>query len=129
MQDGAGAEFAPAHAGPLHPLLDQVFGATFDGTACHRQSPLAENWILHPKCVGREIAAFALQRPENRVYFFHEVVGVKCIEPAVLEQRTNAYKAWVRRITDEQGIPVLSATRGTRKKELVAPYYRRLKGA
>jgi len=50
-----------------------------------------------------------LQRPENLVYFFHDVVGVACIEPALLEQRTNAYKAWVRRITDEQGIPVLSA--------------------
>ena len=49
-----------------------------------------------------------LQRSENLVYFFHEVVGVKCIEPAVLEQRTNAYKAWVRRFTDEHGIAVLS---------------------
>ena len=70
-----------------------------------------------------------LQRPEYLVHFFHDVLGIACIEPAVLEQRTNAYKAWVRRITDEQGIPVLSATRGTRKEELVAPYYRRLKGA
>jgi hypothetical protein len=69
-----------------------------------------------------------LQRPEYLVHFFHDVVGIACIEPAVLEQRTNAYKAWVRRITDEQGIPVLSATRGTRKEELVMPYYRRLKG-
>ena len=50
-----------------------------------------------------------LQRPENLIYFFHDVVGVDCIEPAVLEQRTNAYKAWVRRITDEHGIPVLAA--------------------
>ncbi len=40
-----------------------------------------------------------LQRPENLIYFFHDIVGVDCIEPAVLEQRTNAYKAWVRRIT------------------------------
>ena len=70
-----------------------------------------------------------LQRPEYLVHFFHDVVGIACIEPAVLEQRTNAYKAWVRRITDEQGIPVLSATRGTRKEDLVIPYYRRLKGA
>src|SRR5579859_472965 len=34
-----------------------------------------------------------LQRPEYLVHFFHDVVGVACIEPAVLEQRTNAYKA------------------------------------
>ena len=31
-----------------------------------------------------------LQRPENLIYFFHDVVRVECIEPAVLEQRTNA---------------------------------------
>jgi hypothetical protein len=66
-----------------------------------------------------------LQRPENLIYFFQDVVGVKAIEPAVLEQRTNAYKAWVRRITDERGIPVLAAPRGVRKEELVEPYYRR----
>jgi hypothetical protein len=70
-----------------------------------------------------------LQRPENLIYFFHDVVGVDCIEPAVLEQRTNAYKAWVRRITGEQGIPILAAPRGVRKEELVEPYYRRFKGA
>jgi hypothetical protein len=71
-----------------------------------------------------------LQRPENLVYFFHDVVGIACIEPAVLEQRTNAYKAWVRRITDEQGIPVLPAPpKGVRKEDFVQPFYRRLKGA
>jgi hypothetical protein len=47
----------------------------------------------------------------------------------MLEQRTNAYKAWVRRITEQQGIPILAAPRGVRKDELVEPYYRRLKGA
>ena len=40
-----------------------------------------------------------LQRPENLVHFFHDVVGIACIEPAVLEQRTNAYRAWVRCVT------------------------------
>src|SRR6266566_4654872 len=68
-----------------------------------------------------------LQRPENLIYFFHDVVGINAVEPAVLEQRTNAYKAWVRRITDERGIPVLAAPRGVKKEELVEPYYRRLK--
>ncbi len=70
-----------------------------------------------------------LQRPENLVYFFHDLVGVACIEPAVLEQRTAAYRAWVRRVTDEHAIPVLAAPRGVRKEKLVEPYYRRLKGA
>jgi hypothetical protein len=70
-----------------------------------------------------------LQRPENLIYFFHDVVGVDCIEPSVLEQRTIAYKAWVRRIADEDDIPVLAAPSGVRKEALVEPYYRRLKGA
>ncbi|HEY8742764.1 MAG TPA: hypothetical protein VIU62_06680 [Chloroflexota bacterium] len=74
-----------------------------------------------------------LQRPENLIYFFHDVVGVSCIEPAVLEQRTNAYKAWVRRVTDELGIPVQAAPpappKGVRKEDVVQPYYRQLKGA
>src|SRR5713101_5659964 len=68
-----------------------------------------------------------LQRPENLIYFFHEVVGIQAIEPAVLEQRTNAYKAWMRRITDELGIPVVTAPHGVKKEELVQPYYRRLR--
>ena len=50
----------------------------------------------------------------------------------MLEQRTNAYKAWVRRVTDELGIPVLQAPpappRGVRKEHFVLPFYRRLKG-
>jgi len=51
------------------------------------------------------------------VHFFHDVVGIPCIEPSVLEQRTNAYKAWVRQFTDERGIPVLQARpRGYAKK-------------
>ena len=68
-----------------------------------------------------------LQRPENLIHFFHDVVGIQAIEPAVLEQRTNAYKAWMRRITDELAIPVVTAPHGVKKEELVEPYYRRLK--
>ena len=74
-----------------------------------------------------------LQRPENLIYFFHDVVGIACIEPTVLEQRTTAYKAWVRRIADERGIPVLAAPpappKGVSKEDFVQPFYRRLKGS
>ena len=73
-----------------------------------------------------------LQRPENLIYFFHDIVGIDCIEPAVLAQRTNTYRAWLRRITEEQGIPVLAAPpappKGVRKEDFVQPFYRRLKG-
>jgi hypothetical protein len=70
-----------------------------------------------------------LQRPVNLVHFFHDVVGITCIEPAVLEQRTNAYKAWVRRITDEYDIAVVPAPpKPVRNENFVQPFYRRLKG-
>ena len=62
-----------------------------------------------------------LQRPENLIYFFHEIVGIMCIDPAVLAQRTNAYKAWVRRIAQEHDLPVLPAPpappKGTHKED------------
>jgi hypothetical protein len=70
-----------------------------------------------------------LQRPAGLVWFFHEVMGVACIDPAVLEQRTKAYKAWVRSVTDDAGIPVVGAPpKGVRKEDFVQPFYRRLKG-
>jgi hypothetical protein len=70
-----------------------------------------------------------LQRPENLIWFFQDVVGIDAVEPAVLEQRTKTYKAWVRRVTEEHGIAVLAAPRGVRKEEVVEPDYRRLKGS
>lgn len=70
-----------------------------------------------------------LQRPEHVVYFFREVVGVPCVTPEVLLSRTAPYRAWVARYAAEQGIPVVPAPKGVRKEEVVAPYYRRFKGA
>lgn len=67
-----------------------------------------------------------LQRTENLVYFFHEVVGIKCIEPSVLMGRTERYRDWVRQYTTDRGIPVLPAPRGERKEDLVLSHYERL---
>jgi hypothetical protein len=67
-----------------------------------------------------------LQRPENLVYFFHEVAGVPCIEPAVLASRTASYRAWLSQYTADHQIPVLPAPKGVRKEDLVLPHYRRL---
>ena len=69
-----------------------------------------------------------LQRPENVVYFFREVVGVPCITPEVLMSRTAPYRAWVAHQAETQGIPLLTAPTGQRKEEVVAPFYRRLGG-
>src|SRR5438874_8817151 len=44
--------------------------------------------VLHGYLTG-------LQRPGQLVHFFHDVVGVACIEPKVLLGRTTAYRAWV----------------------------------
>ena len=75
--------------------------------------------VLHGYLTG-------LQRPGQRVHFFHDVVRVACIEPKVLQGRTAAYREWVDRYTMGQGIPVLAAPKGVRKEELVRPYYGKL---
>ena len=75
--------------------------------------------VLHGYLTG-------LQRPGQLVHFFHDVVGIDCIEPNVLLGRTTAYRAWVDRYTQGQGIPMLAAPKGVRKEELVRPYYGKL---
>ena len=69
-----------------------------------------------------------LQRPENLVYFFHQVAGIACIEPAVLSQRTNRYRAWVRSYTTEREIPLLAPPKGEKKEDFVLAHYDRLHG-
>ena len=75
--------------------------------------------VLHGYLTG-------LQRPGQLVHFFHDVVGVACIEPKVLLGRTTAYRDWVDRYTQGQGIPVLSAPKGVRKEDVVRPFYGKL---
>jgi hypothetical protein len=75
--------------------------------------------VLHGYLTG-------LQRPGQLVHFFHDVVGVDCIEPKVLQGRTATYRAWMDQFAQGQGIPVLAAPKGVRKEELVRPYYGQL---
>jgi len=70
----------------------------------------------------------ALQRPENIVYFFREVCGVRCITPAVLAGRTEQYRKWVEGYASRRDIPILSAPRGARKEQFVEPHYKRFRG-
>ena len=70
-----------------------------------------------------------LQRPREPALLLSRRRRHRRRQVAVLEQRTNAYKAWVESVTEERGIPVVAAPRGVRKEELVEPYYQRLKGA
>ena len=68
-----------------------------------------------------------LQRPENIVYFFRQVVGVPAVTPDVLGSRTEPYRAWMTAYAGREGIPLLSAPAGGRKEEVVAPHYDRLR--
>src|SRR5687768_13472878 len=70
-----------------------------------------------------------LQRPENIVHFFREVVGAPCVTPEVLLSRTAPYRAWVTRYAAEHGIPMVAAPKGQRKEDVVAPYYRQFRAA
>src|SRR5215211_6675635 len=105
----------PSHEGG-NPVdrLSEVFGERVQ----FRYSCL-DRIVLHGYLTG-------LQRPGQLVHFFHDVVGVDCIEPTVLLGRTTAYRDWVDRYTQGQGIPVLAAPKGARKEDLVRPYYGRL---
>jgi hypothetical protein len=94
--------------------LSEVLGA-----AVQFRYTCLDRIVLHGYLAG-------LQRPAQLVYFFHDVVGIACIEPSVLSGRTAAYRAWVGRYTQEQGVPVLMAPKGERKEGLVRPYYGRL---
>ena len=68
-----------------------------------------------------------LQRPENIVHFFREVCGDARITPAVLARRTATYRRWLESYTEQHRIPLLTAPKGVRKEEVVAPYHRSFK--
>ena len=70
----------------------------------------------------------SLQRPANIVHLFRDVGGEARITPAVLARRTASYRAWLESYAEQQGIPILTAPKGARKEEFVAPYYRAFKG-
>ena len=62
-----------------------------------------------------------LQRPENIVHFFRDVCGDARITPAVLARGTTSDRLWLERFTEQRGIPILTAPKGVRKEEVVAP--------
>ena len=68
-----------------------------------------------------------LQRPANIVHLFRDVGGEARITPAVLARRTASYRTWLESYAEQQGIPLLTAPKGARKEEFVAPYYRAFK--
>jgi hypothetical protein len=66
-----------------------------------------------------------LSRPEQVVYFFHEVLGIPMVSKEVLSQRTNDYRNWVEAFARNHKIPVEWAEKGLRKEDHVLPALRR----
>src|SRR6266705_3030850 len=67
-----------------------------------------------------------LSRPEQVVYFFHEVLGIPVADKEVLRQRTNDYRTWVEAYARNHHIPIDWAGKGVRKEDHVLPALRRL---
>jgi hypothetical protein len=67
-----------------------------------------------------------LSRPEQVVWFFHEVLGIAVVSKEVLSQRTNAYRDWVEAFARNHGISMEWAEKGVRKEDYVLPLLRRM---
>src|SRR5450755_1040614 len=67
-----------------------------------------------------------LSRPEQVVWFFHEVLGIPVVSKEVLSQRTNDYRNWLEAYARNHGIPIQWAEKGVRKEDYVLPALRRM---
>jgi hypothetical protein len=70
-----------------------------------------------------------LSRPEQVVYFFHEVLGMPVVDKEVLRQRTNDYQNWVEAYARNHNIPIQWAEKGVRKEDHVLPALQRMEKA
>src|SRR5260370_4593486 len=62
VEDGARAQFAPAHTRPLHALLDEMFGCRLHSAGADGQALVTVRRVPHPLSVGAEIATFCVER-------------------------------------------------------------------
>ena len=67
-----------------------------------------------------------LSRPEQVVWFFHEVLGLPVVSKEVLSQRTKDYQGWVEAYAGNQRIPIQWAEKGVRKENYVLPALHRM---
>ena len=66
----------------------------------------------------------ALSRPEQVVYFFRDIVGVKLVDKEVLSRRTAEYRDWVEAFARNHEIPIEWAEKKVRKDEYVQRHLR-----
>src|SRR5215472_10785904 len=67
-----------------------------------------------------------LSRPEQVIYFFHEILGLPVVDKEVLSQRTRDYQNWVEAYARNHKIPIEWAEKGLRKEDHVLPVLRRM---
>jgi hypothetical protein len=67
-----------------------------------------------------------LSRPEQVVYFFHDVLGLPVVDKEVLRQRTNDYQSWVEAYARNHNLPIQWAEKGVRKEDHVLPALRQI---
>jgi hypothetical protein len=67
-----------------------------------------------------------LSRPEQVVYFFHEILAIPLVSKEVLSQRTTDYQSWVEAFARNHRIPIQWAEKGVRKEDHVLPALRRM---
>src|SRR5207302_431040 len=62
VEDRASAQFAPAHAGALHALLNEMLAADSTAPEPTGRPLIAVGRVAHPLSIGAEIAAFCFER-------------------------------------------------------------------
>src|SRR5205807_9144596 len=67
-----------------------------------------------------------LSRPEQVVYFVHQVLGIPVVSKEVLSHRTDDYRNWVEAFARNHKIPMEGAEKGLRKEDHVLPALRRM---
>lgn len=65
-----------------------------------------------------------ISRPEQLVYFFREVCGIRRITKEMLAQRSKDYQKWVEGYALNHEIPIEWAEKGVRKEDAVKPHLR-----
>ena len=68
----------------------------------------------------------ALQREENVVHFFQQVVGAAVVDSGALASRTLRYRQWLDGYLQDHHIERVTAPKGVRKDDFVQSYYERL---
>ena len=64
----------------------------------------------------------SISRPDQIVYFFREICGIRRITKEILSQRTFDYQKWVEGYALNHEIPIEWAEKGVRKEESVRPH-------